>query len=237
MSRRPWGLLATAALLASQVACLDLEHHVDVHKSGAIGYVMRLGLDAKYASGPLAKPADERERDWKAHVPPESAAYVDAHVEETPETVWLVIDAALPDVATYAAFREGFIRLYETTHKSNPLFYPPAVEEHFSGFVVVADVRPSEEQFAIPDEAKIGTNTWRLIVTGDAEVTPSIGAIASDSGRTATFERPLLEVVREGTYAEVSVPGGGNTLFFVLGGLAGLGLAAGAAIFLTRRAA
>lgn len=235
MTARPWRLLALVALAAIQVACLDLEHHVNVHESGAIGYALRLGLDAKYANGPLAKPADERDRDWKAHVPPESAQYVDAHVESAPDTVWLVIDAALPDVATYDVFRDGFIRLYETTHKPNPLFYPPAVEEHFSGYVVVADVRPSEEQFVIPDEAKVGTNTWRLIVTGDAEVTPSIGAIASNDGRTATFERPLLEVVREGTYAEVSVPGGGNTLYLLLGGLALLGLGAGAAVVLSRR--
>ena len=48
-----------------------------------------------------------------------------------------------------------------------------------------------------------------------------MGALVSTEGRTATFERPLLEVARQGTYAEASVPGGGNLLYFGLGGLAG----------------
>ncbi len=233
-----WRLLATAGLLASQVACLDLEHHVHVHRSGAVDYALRLGLDAKYANGPFAKPAEERDREWKAHVPAASAQYVDAHVEQTPDTVWLVIDAALPDVGAYDVFRDGFIKLYETDHKSNPLFYPPVVERSLGSYVVRADVGASEEQFEIPPDAKIGTNTWRLIVTGDAEVKPSIGALASDGGRTATFERPLLDVAKEGTFAEVSVPGSGNTMMFVVvGGVLLLGLGAGVAAVVARRAA
>lgn len=234
----PWRLLLTAGLLASQVACLDLEHRVNVHHSGAIDYVLRLGLESKYATGPLAKPADERERDWKAHVPAASAQYVDAHVEQTPETVWLVIDGSLPDVAAYDVFRDGFIKLYEADHKPNALFYPPVIEQRLTGYVVRADVRPSEEPVVIPEGAKLGTNTWRLIVTGEAEVAPSMGAIASDGGRTVTFERPLLEVAKEGTYAEVSVPGTVNaTLYVVLGGVLLLGLGAGVAAVVARRVA
>lgn len=233
-----WRLLLTAGLLASQVACLELEHRVNVHRSGAVDYVLRLGLESKYATGPLAKPADERERDWKAHVPAASARYVDAHVEQTPETVWLVIDAELPDVAAYDVFRDGFIKLYEADHKPNALFYPPVIESRLSRYVVRADVRPSEEPLVIPEGAKLGVNTWRLVVTGEDEVAPSMGAIASDGGRTVTFERPLLEVAREGTYAEVSVPGNANTTLYVaLGGVLLLGLGAAAATVVARRVA
>jgi hypothetical protein len=229
-------LLAVAGLLASQLACLDLEHHVEIHPTGAIDYVLRLGLDAKYANGPLAKPKDEREREWKARVPPQMAQYVEAHVEETPATVWLVIDAAVPDLSVYDAFRDAFIHHYESEHKPNPLFYPPAIEKGMGSYLVQADVRPSEETFPIPPEAKLGTNTWRLIVTGDRAVEPSSGALASNDGRTATFERPLLDVASAGTYAEVRVPVGVDSwVYVVLGVVVGLGAIAGGASLIARR--
>lgn len=225
-------LLAIPPALLLLVACFDLEHTVVVHDGGAIDYTLRLGMASKVANGPAGKPKDQRDAEWKANLPPEVAEVAQAYVEETPETVWLVIDADLPDVAAYGAFRDAFVARWSDKYGAQAaVIFPPTITAIAGQAVIRADVPRAEEAFSLPPEAKDLPTTWKLVVKGDAKVTGSVGGVPTDDGHTLTYTQPLLEVMQEGAFAEARVPIGWGMWPWVGGAvlLAGIGVGAGLA--------
>lgn len=210
--------------------CL-LEHRIALRDGGAVDYRLRLGVETAIANGPLGKPADERERDWKSHLPAAAAAFAKAYVEETPENVYLIIEASLPSIQAYATFRDGFIAEYQKTRQANPPFYPPAVATTPTGAVVSMDIPPNDKPFDLPSEARRAKTEFRVEVTGPGTVAPGPGATLSADGHTAVWSAPVLDVYHDGLQIEANVPlaGGGSTWTWVAAGVALLGLGGAAA--------
>lgn len=225
-------LLALAGTSLGLVACLDLEHTVTIHDGGAIDYRLRLGLDAKIANGPLAKPKDQREQEWEAHVPPEARDYAHASIVESPDKVWLVIDANLPDYSSYAEFRDLFIAQYEKDHAPNAVFYPPLIEFRGGSLVVHADIPPINKPFEIPPNAKAD---WTVIVNSDEPIT-ALGGDPTSTPTSVTWTKPLLDVMRDGTSVSASVHVGYGPWPWVIGTVAIIGIGAGVALAMRKTA-
>lgn len=225
-------LFALAGSSLGLVACLDLEHTVTIHDGGAIDYQLRLGLDAKMANGPLAKPKDQRDQEWKDNVPAEAREYAHASVVETPDKVWLVIDANLPDYSSYAEFRDLFVAQYEKDHSPNPVFYPPIIERSGGSLIVHADIPKIDKPFDIPPNAQA---TWTVIVNADQPIT----AMGTDPGampNAVRWTKPLLDIMRDGTSVSADVHVGYGVWPWLLGGVVVVGIGAGAAVGLRKSA-
>jgi hypothetical protein len=199
-------LILLAAGLLLLTGCFELEQVLELHQDGSVALHWRLGLVPELAHAPWGKTPEDREDEWAAMVPPEAAAYVKTRVEDSPDRVWLILDADLPSVEAYAVFRDAFIARFEADREPNPLFYPPSIARRGFSWHVSTDIEPRTD--ADLKVSKDSPARWTL------KVRPWTKGGSSDADRvdadgTLVWERPIAGVLRDGVdaHADVAMPG------------------------------
>ena len=198
------GILSVTLLLLTSTACVDVDQALDIHADGSIGFHWKLGFVASLLNGPWGATHDERDKNWRTMIPPEDAAFVHATTEVDPAREWLLLDAELPSLDAWQAFRSAFIERYqERNHGDQPLVYPPELSRDGRTWHVQDAVAATstDDKPLNPGALKA---MWKLRVhAAQGGLTGNADRVDADG--TLIWERPVARVVREGLDAQATV--------------------------------
>jgi hypothetical protein len=225
-------LLALVGVLLMLAGCVEVDQVLELRADGGVKLNWRLGLFTALARGPWARPDEERAAELAAMVPPEATAFVKTRVDSNPQRIWLVVEAELPDVTTYARFREAFIAAFEGDNDPVPMIYPPVVQRWMGRWYVTVDVPARLEDDGGPPKGDASAR-WKLRV--DAPGQPiSSNADRIDADGALVWDTSMGAVVHQGVRARAILPIPGMWAWWA-GGAAAMGVVAGGGALIARR--